>query len=167
MAVTTRTQIMFLLLASGGLLLGALGFQYLGGLTPCPMCHVQRWTHIAVVVVAVLALIAFPGRWHGHVLLLIAAALVIAVGVAAYHAGVEYRWWAAPGGCSSVGSINASRMSAASLMDMIDNAPAARCDAVPWSMLGVSMAGWNAILSGGSALFALVCGFRAFGNAGQ
>jgi len=167
MALTARTQIFLLLLASSGLLFGALGFQYIGGLTPCPMCHVQRWPHIAVMVIAVVALVALRGRWNGSVLLLIAIAFAITAGVATYHAGVEYKWWTGPGTCSGDGGFDPTKMSASGLKDMIGKAPPARCDAIPWSMFGVSMAGWNAIISGALALFALACGIRAFGKAGK
>ena len=91
-----RTPLILLLLGSGGLLLGALGFQYLGGLAPCPLCHDQRWPHIAV-------RRARPDRAgraarpaHGLALLPIAAALAVTAGIGAYHAGIEYAWWAGP-----------------------------------------------------------------------
>ena len=159
--LTGRTPLILLLLGSGGLLLGALGFQYIGDLTPCPMCHVQRWPHIAVVVLAVLALVLMQGRARGWMLLLIAAALLTTAGVGLYHAGVELKWWAGPGTCSGDGSFDPSKITAGSLKDMIGKAPPARCDAIPWSLFGISMAGYNAIISLLMALFALTAGARA------
>lgn len=159
--LTGRTPLILLLLGSGGLLLGALGFQYIGDLTPCPMCHVQRWPHIAVVLLAVLALVLVRGRFGGWMLLLIAAALLTTAGVGLYHAGVEYAWWAGPGTCSGDGGFDPSKISAGSLKEMIGKAPPARCDAIPWSLFGISMAGYNALISVAMALFALAAGALA------
>ena len=156
-----RTPLFLLLLGSGGLLLGALGFQYIGGLAPCPLCHVQRWPHIAVVALALIGLVALRGRRAAFALLPIAAALAITAGYGVYHAGVEYAWWTGPGACSGDGGFDAGRITAGNLKDMIGAAPPARCDAVPWSLIGISMAGWNALISAAMAVFALAAGLRA------
>lgn len=155
-----------LLLGSGGLLLGALGFQYLGGLEPCPMCHYQRWPHIAVVALALIGLIALRDRRAALALFPIAAALAVTAGIGVYHAGVEYAWWAGPGACSGGGAFDPTKVTAGGLKDMIGQAPPARCDAVPWSLAGISMAGWNALISTALAAYALTAGLRAFGRAG-
>ena len=160
-----RTPLLLLLLGSGGMLLAALEFQYIEGLTPCPMCHVQRWPHMAVVALALLGLVVLRGRRSGLLLLAIAAALAVTAGVGVYHAGVEYSWWAGPGTCSGGEGFDASKVTAGSLKDMIGAAPPARCDAVPWSLAGISMAGWNALISAAMAVFALAAGLRAFGRA--
>ena len=160
--MTGRTPLILLLLGSAALLLGALGFQYIGGLTPCPMCHVQRWPHIAAAVLALLGLLVLYPRGAGGVLLLIAVALAITAGVGAYHAGVEYGLWAGPGTCSGDGSFDPTKMDPTKLKDMIGKAPPARCDAIPWSLFGISMAGWNAIVSAAMAVFALLAARQAF-----
>ncbi|MEO1314420.1 MAG: disulfide bond formation protein B [Pseudomonadota bacterium] len=129
---------------SGALLLGALAFQYIGGLPPCAMCYWQRYPHVAAVGVGLLALVA------PFALLALAGALAAlataAVGV--YHAGVEYRWWEGPNTCTS-GSVEG--LSANELLNQILEAPVVRCDEVAWSLAGISMAGWNAIASAGLA----------------
>lgn len=160
-----RTPLILLLLGSGGLLLGALGFQYLGGLAPCPLCHVQRWPHIAVVALALIGLAALRGRPAAFVLLPIAAALAITAGYGVYHAGVEYAWWTGPGACSAAaGGFDPTKVTTGNLKDMIGQAPPARCDAVPWSLIGISMAGWNALISAALAALALAAGLRALGT---
>ena len=156
-----RTPLLLLLLGSGGLLLGALGFQYLGGLEPCPLCHNQRWPHIAAIALAALGLIALRDRGTALALLPIAAALAITAGIGVYHAGIEYAWWAGPGACSGAAGFDPSKVTAGNLKDMIGQAPPARCDAVPWALAGISMAGWNALISAAMALFALTAGLRA------
>ena len=167
-AMTTgRISLYLLLLGSGGLLLAALEFQYVEGLTPCPMCHVQRWPHMAVVALALLGLFVLRERRTGLFLLLIAAALAVTAGVGVYHAGVEYAWWTGPGTCSGGGGFDAGKITAGNLKDMIGAAAPARCDAIPWSLAGISMAGWNALISAAMAVFALTSGMRAFRNSPQ
>lgn len=129
-------------LAGGGaaaLLAGAYGFQYLGGLVPCEMCWWQRWALFACLALAALAL-ATGRRIVGLAALL---ALAANAGIALFHAGVEQKWWDGITRCTAP---PASGDSAAVLADILA-APLVRCDAIPWSLGGVSMAGWNAIIS--------------------
>src|SRR5699024_12229204 len=88
-------------LGSLALLLGALGFQYLGGLAPCPMCIWQRWPHLAAVVLAIAALAmrrSMP-RLGRPLVLAGAAAAAVAAGLGVFHAGVEQGWWDGPSSC--------------------------------------------------------------------
>lgn len=140
-----RKNIQFLALAgSAGLLLGALAFEHLGGLAPCPLCIWQRWPH--VVALAGVGAIFLPGLiWP-----LIGAAGAATSGVlGVYHSGVERGWWDGPSACAAGGDI--SGLSAEELLAQIMAAPVVRCDEVPWEMLGLSMASWNAVLSFGIA----------------
>lgn len=141
------TRKTLILLAAGGsvaLLLGALAFQYLGGLAPCKLCIVQRWPHVAAAVAGAGALL-IPGIWLPLAGLL-AALTTAAVGL--YHAGVELTWWEGPDTCTSgpVGSLTPEQ-----LMEQIMTAPLVRCDEIAWSFAGLSMASWNAIISLGLA----------------
>jgi disulfide bond formation protein DsbB len=136
------------LLVSGVLLLGALGFQFLGGLAPCPMCHWQRWAHLAAVLVAGLAL--FTG--NRTLALLAILGLAVAGGLGAYHAGVEQGWWPSPVGCAAQVTTAGS---AEDFLGQLMQAPVVRCDQIPWSLLGISMAGWNALVSFAGATLAL------------
>ena len=126
------------------LLGGAYAFQYRGGLVPCEMCWWQRYPHMAALVLALAALLAgrMPDRGRSLVWL---AALAIAVsgGLGVYHAGVELHLWQGLTQCSGA----ASGGSAEDLMNALMATPLVRCDEVQWSWLGISMAGWNAILS--------------------
>lgn len=137
----------YILLAAGGsaaLMLAALGFQHLGGLAPCQMCIWQRYPHVAAIGVGALALVA--GGALLPVLGLVAALTTAVIG--GFHAGVEQGWWQGPSTCSSapVGSLSTD-----ALYDQIMSAPLVRCDEIPWEFLGVSMAGWNMIVSLGLA----------------
>lgn len=133
-------------LGSVAVLGGAFAFQYIGGLAPCTLCLWQRWPHAAAVVIMGVALLWRPAR--GLALLGALAALTTA-GIGAFHVGVEQGWWEGLTSCSG-GSI-----SGISMNDLLDpNAAVAapvRCDAVAWSMFGISMAGWNVLASLGFA----------------
>jgi disulfide bond formation protein DsbB len=132
------------------LLAGALGSQYLGGLHPCEMCHWQRWPHYAAVVVAAGSFLVTRNRPLLMTLVLFAAVLIaVSGGIGVFHAGVEYHWWQGITGCTS--SLTPG-MSADSIIDQIRKGPMVRCDAAQWTLFGISMAGYNAILSIGGAI---------------
>jgi len=135
------------------LLGGALASQYIGGLFPCEMCMWQRWAHIAGIAAALVA-IALRRTTPFSVMFTLLAALGIAISgaIGAFHAGVEYRWWAGPQACS--GTIPTG-LSPEELKKILFSAKMVRCDEPAWKLAGISMAGWNAILS---ALLAIVLG---------
>lgn len=138
----TRTRLAFAAaLGSAALLVGALIFQYGFGMAPCALCIWQRWPHLAAVGLGGLAMVvpAVPVLLAGAV----AASTSGAIGV--YHAGVERGWFAGPQACS--GQIDFSTLTAEELLDRVLAAPVVRCDEVPWEMLGLSMASWNALAS--------------------
>lgn len=146
-----------ILIAAGGsaaLLLGALAFQYIGGMAPCPLCIWQRWPHLAAVAIGAVALM-LPGR----VLPLVGAAAALATaGIGGFHLGVEQGWWEGLAACTA-GSI--AGLSVDALLDpTVQVAAPVRCDEVPWSLAGLSMAGWNMVLSAGLAGLWLIAAAR-------
>ncbi len=130
------------------LLGGAYGFQYLGGLYPCEMCWWQRYPHAAAIVLAALAFTA-PAASKRSRSLTILAALAIAISglIGVYHAGVELKIFEGVTTCTST----ATGASNAELLKQLMKVPLIRCDQVQWSLFGISMAGWNAIISLGGA----------------
>lgn len=141
------------LLVPAGLLAGAYGSQYIGGLAPCEMCYWQRYAHFAGLAFALAAIAAgarLPDRGRSFVWL---AALGIAASgaIGVYHAGVEAGYFEGFTQCTS----QIGGGSTADVLKQILSAPVIRCDQIQWSLLGISMAGWNAILSLGSALMIL------------
>lgn len=128
------------LLAAAAPLL-AMGSERWPGLAPCALCLWQRWPHAAAVLIGAAALV-LPGRLLP--LLGMLAALVTA-GIGGFHVGVEQKWWEGLATCTA-GSI-----SGVPVGDLLDpNAPVAapvRCDEVPWALFGISMAGWNMLIS--------------------
>jgi disulfide bond formation protein DsbB len=128
------------ILGSALLLLGALGFQYLGDLPPCKLCYWQRYPHILAIIFGVIyyytaipAIVVFP-----------AVAAFSSAGVGAYHFGIEKELWPGPNTCSS-GNLN--NISTDALIEQIMSAPITKCDEVLWSFFNISMAGWNTIFS--------------------
>ncbi|WP_439532578.1 disulfide bond formation protein B [Polymorphobacter sp.] len=140
-----------IVLTGGSALLGgALAFQYWGGLAPCEMCLWQRWALAAALTLAAL------GWALGQRAVVALAALSVWAGaaIAAFHAGVEQKWWQGITTCAAAPAGG----STADVIGSILAAPLVRCDAIPWSLFGLSMAGWNVVLStliGGIALWQL------------
>ena len=140
------------------LLAGAWSFQLFGGLFPCEMCLWQRWPHYAALVVALLAFVVPPPTNRALVGI---AALVIALSgaIAVYHAGVEYRWWHGVTACTQ--TLDLAGLTPAQRLDRIMGTPAVPCDVAQWSLMGISLAGFNAIISlVGAATIAVLLGSR-------
>ncbi|GLT09827.1 disulfide bond formation protein B [Sulfitobacter sp. PR48] len=140
--MTRKTLILLATLGSAALLLGAFGFQHLGGLAPCKLCLWQRWPHAAAILIGV-ALLA-----GGHRLLAWLGALAAATtaGIGAYHAGVEWGWWPGPSSCTG-GGMDLGTMTGGDLLSMDGPMGVVMCDEVVWQLAGLSMAGWNAVIS--------------------
>jgi len=135
---------------SGALLGGAYYFQYEVGLAPCDMCLWQRWPHMAAIGVGLCAVGSYAWPRLALVFTLTAIlALFITAGIGVFHAGVEQQWWTGPQTCS--GRIPTG-LSADELRRHLFNTRMVRCDEISWKMWGISMAGWNAIISGAIAL---------------
>ena len=144
--MTARNLALVAAFGSFALLIGAYAFQHLGGLAPCKLCLWQRWPH-AVAILMGAAVFALGPRL---VFLATGAAAALATaGVGLYHVGVEQGWWEGPQGCTG---FDISNMSTQDLMAAINAAPLVRCDEIAWAMAGVSMAGWNVIVSVAMAL---------------
>ncbi len=145
------------LLVPLGLLGGALGSQYLGGLHPCEMCYWQRWPHGAAIVLAALAFTASADSPRARNLTLLAALAITVSGIiGVYHAGVEAKIFEGFTTCTAL----PKGLSTAEMLQRIQHAPLVRCDQIQWSFLGISMAGWNAIISLGSAGLILILTLR-------
>lgn len=143
-----RTAPLWLAMGSGALLLGALAFQYLGGLDPCVLCLWQRWPHGVVAVLGLAGFFAVGGdRGRAAVSALLALVLVAGAGIAAFHVGVEQGWWEGTAACTGGGATAAGGLSASDLRQQLLSEPVVRCDAVAWSLFGISMAGWNGLAS--------------------
>lgn len=140
--MTARRLIGLAGLGSAALLGGALAFQFIGGLAPCPMCIWQRWPHVIAVLLAVVAT-TLP-RHARPIAVLGVLVMLVSAGLGLFHAGVEQGWWEGPSTCVG-GSVEG--LSTDELLDQIMGAPLVRCDEIVWDLFGITMAGWNALVS--------------------
>jgi disulfide bond formation protein DsbB len=119
------------------LLGGAYGSQYIGHLVPCEMCWWQRYPHALAILLAAAAFVR-PTR----ALVALAALAIMASGaIGAFHAGVEYGWWQGLTRCT------ADLGNGGDFFKDVMAAPLVRCDQAQWALFGISLAGWNALLS--------------------
>jgi len=149
----------FVLATSVSLMLGALAFQHIGGLFPCPLCIMQRYPHVITIVLGVVALGHMIAGWTKAVPWLLGLAglsLLAGAGIAVFHVGVEQLWWEGLASCAGPGVGD----SLAETLKHAGAVPVARCDEVPWSLFGISMAGYNALISIAVGLFALWASLR-------
>jgi disulfide bond formation protein DsbB len=132
-----------------GLLIGALGFQYLARIPPCEMCMWQRWPHVGAAVVGLGGPLLIQMRLlerRAAISLAALAAFLLAVSgvIGVYHAGVEWHWWRGPTACTGP----AFQFTGGKL-DL--NQPVVLCDVAAWRLFGLSLAGYNAVISLGTA----------------
>jgi disulfide bond formation protein DsbB len=141
---------------SAATILGAYFFQYVLGLPPCPLCLEQRIPYyIAIpsaILLAVGVLRGVPTRLIRGGLASLAAVMVVGVALGAYHAGVEWKFWAGPTDCTGPLSDFGS---AGSLLRQIQTTSVVRCDEAAWRFLGLSLAGYNALISAVLAFIAI------------
>jgi disulfide bond formation protein DsbB len=126
---------------------GAWFFQLVLDIVPCPMCLEQRWAYYGIIPLAILiALLARAGAPRGVLLLALAVIALAALGNAgygAYHAGVEWKFWPGPTSCTGA----ALNLGGGSLLDQLDKVKVVPCDVVQWRFFGISLAGYNALIS--------------------
>jgi disulfide bond formation protein DsbB len=142
---------------TGGVILVALGFQYVGGYAPCELCLAERYVYYAVLPVLFVALALLAGARRAFataLFLLVALAFLFGAGLGAYHAGVEWNFWPGPAACTAgPGTVSTD---AGALFSGLEKVRVPRCDVAPWHFLGLSFAGWNVVAS-----LALACGALA------
>lgn len=150
---------------------GAWFFEIVLGLQPCPLCLTQRIPYyVGVPLSGLLALVAWEGlRWANNPALrdswqrlrpillrggLAVVSLVFAVGagLGVYHSGVEWGLWAGPAGCSGQDTVP---QSVDALLGALQEVRVVACNEAPWVFLGLSLAGWNALVSALLSIIAL------------
>ena len=147
---------------SAAMLATAHAFQRFGGYDPCALCLRQREVYWGALTIALLGLAAWKLRraplWL--VSLLLGAAFIAGAAVSGYHAGVEWKWWPGPTACAAgpAGAIQASDLTA--ILDGTAKVRPPACDEAAWRMLGLSMAGWNFLVSVGLAALSFLAAGR-------
>jgi disulfide bond formation protein DsbB len=137
--------------ASAAMLAAANTFEHVFGYVPCQLCLYQRLPWWVALGLGCLAALVIKTRPTLALLISITALIAIAVGagIAGYHAGVEYQFWAGPSGCSGTASLSGDL--SAALSNVSDGPTGPSCDEAPWTLFGISMAGYNFLISLGLA----------------
>ncbi|HYB55818.1 MAG TPA: disulfide bond formation protein B [Alphaproteobacteria bacterium] len=148
------------LAASVATLGGAFLFQYVGGLAPCILCIYERYPYGVAIALALIALRLRDGRARGAALLFCALAFAVDAGISAFHVGVEQHWWEGTAACTG-SVVSGAAASLEALRQQIMNAPVARCDRIPWSLFGISLVGYNLLITLALAVFSLHAARRA------
>jgi len=160
----TRWWTAFALAISLAMLGAAHAFERFAGLSPCNLCLKQRevyWGAVAVALVATAwAIVSQARRGTPRIAAFLLFAIFTTGAITAgFHAGGELKWWSLPATCAGGGAADLESLTSLALG--IGDAPRiAMCDAVTWSFLGLSMAGWNALISAALAGFSLIAAKR-------
>ncbi len=151
----------FVLLIAGAAIAGAWFIELVLGVKPCPLCLQQRIPYYLGLPLSIAALfLALRGavRPASLLLALVAPVFVVGAGIGVYHAGIEWKLWAGPAGCSGGAAADAGMQD---FLKQLSTATVIRCDEVAFRLLGQSLAVWNVIVSGAAAV---VAGSAALGG---
>ena len=153
LTASDRTRFFLVWLACLAIIGGFLYFEVIVGLAPCKLCYYERIPFYSVAVLGFFTYILkieqrlprMPRLSLTKAFLYVSGlAIVINVGITAYHVGVEQKWWEGPSTCSGVGS---DAQTVEDLLAAIQAAPVARCDEIPWELFGISLAGYGFLVS--------------------
>lgn len=153
-AFNSRSAAIIVLAVSLAVIATFLIFEYVFGYLPCPLCLQQRIPfYLAAALAALIAITPLAQKRLRSVgLLLLALLFLISTGLGAFHAGVEWGFWPGPAGCSGQGT----PANATDLLNQLQSIRVVSCNDATWRLLGLSMAGWNAIVSAGLTCVAAV-----------
>ncbi len=163
----TPTRIALAILAAASATVGAaLAFEHIGGYEPCALCLKERAPYYATIPVALAAVFA---AWRRPNRLLatgffavITVVMLYGAGLGLYHAGIEWRFWEGPATCASGAAAPATVGAMLESLQPGNIGPS--CTQAVWRLLGLSFAGWNAIIAAGMALLAGLGVVRAYGS---
>lgn len=153
--LSVAVAIRLILFVCAALLAGAYAFEHMGGLAPCELCLRQRWPHwiaVALGAAGLFLLAKAQSRRAAVVLMAMTLTMAVSAGLGLHHVGVEEGWWTFAGACAAPLATG----TAADPFGAIFSVPLVRCDAPLWTLAGISMAGYNALISAGLALAGLL-----------
>ena len=154
------TAALLIALAGSATIAGAWFFELVIRLHPCPLCLEQRWPYyLGIPLALAVALAALRGAPRALViagLLALAGLMLWGLYLGVLHAGIEWKWWTGPQACSGAPQLGGP----GDLMKRLQSINITRCDEAAWRFLGISLAGYNALISAALAALALA-GARA------
>jgi disulfide bond formation protein DsbB len=138
--------IWLLIISATAVIATALASEIFGGLVPCALCLQQRWPYYIAIPILIgcgLARGSAPAS-SAPLLALVGLIFLVGAGLGAYHAGIEYKWWAGPSGCGGGTSLADNTRA---LLQALQNEKVVRCDEAAFTLFGLSMAGYNFLAS--------------------
>jgi disulfide bond formation protein DsbB len=129
-----------------GVIVTALAFEHVGGLAPCPLCLMQRYAYYAAIPIlfVAMAVVSEMPRLAAAMFAVVALAFLSNAALGVYHAGAEWKFWPGPDTC---GAAQALPTNATDLLSGLAQTHVIRCDEPAWVFAGLSMAGWNVVVS--------------------
>ena len=151
----TMTAAQIITFVGAAALVGAWFFQFVIGLVPCPLCLEQRIAYYFAIPLAAMIMLGVTHGSNPRILMLamlaIAAGMLWNAGLGVYHSGIEWKWWPGPQECSGTPNLGAIK----DLQEALKHARNVPCDEAQWRFLGLSLAGYNVLISLGMAAVAL------------
>lgn len=145
---------------------GALVFEHGYGLAPCKLCLLQRDPYYVAMPIALAALVLPRGRRGARAALaVLGLVFLVSAGLGVYHAGVEWGFWPGPSDCGGGAAAPAGTMG--DFMKSLETARVVSCTEAAWRFLGLSLAGWNGVISIALAGLALAAAFGQAAPSGQ
>ena len=138
--MTAKQLITIASFSSMAVIFAAYYFEYIGGLFPCKLCYWQRYPHFMNILILPVFYF-FPMR---SLIFIGMSSMLVSTTLAFYHVGIEQKYWPGPNSCSNA---SIEGLTTDQLLDQIMSAPIVRCDEIAWEFMGVSMAGWNVLIS--------------------
>ena len=157
LALTIRQAALAVALGAAATIGGALVFEHVFGYVPCKLCLMQRNPYYLAIPLG-LAAALLPPRWARVGLWLLALTFIVSAGLGAYHSGVEWGFFAGPSDCG--GGSGAAAGSVGDFMNQLQTTRVVSCTEAAWRFLGLSLAGWNVLISLGLAAFAVTAASR-------
>ena len=154
--LSLRQRALLVFAIAAATIVGAWIFEYFG-FAPCELCLKQRWAYYAAMPIALIVAVtapSSPGMARAG-LQLLGVLWLASMMFGIYHSGVEWKWWPGPGTCTGTGGMSGG------LPDLTN--PVVMCDQAAIRIVGLSLAGWNAVISLAAAVFCFA-GARRHGS---
>jgi disulfide bond formation protein DsbB len=143
-ALSIRQVALAIALGAAATIGGALVFEHAFGYVPCKLCLIQRNPYYVAIPLG-LATALLPPRWGRIGLWLLALVFLVSAGLGAYHAGVEWGFWPGPADCGGGAGAGAGTMG--DFLNQLQTTRVVSCTEAAWRFLGLSLAGWNVLIS--------------------
>ena len=161
--ITPRRVAVTVLLVAVATIGGALVSEHVFGLVPCKLCLLQRQPfYWGIPLALAVALAPARGPWLRGGLAVLAVVFLVSAGLGAYHAGVEWGWFLGPSDCG--GGTGTAPGAVGDFLNSLNTVRVVSCTEAAWRFLGLSLAGWNTLVSLGIAVLAAWGATRAYGS---